>query len=239
MLIMAKRVLAFLQARMGSTRLPGKVLLKIRGRSILERAVRRLQAAAALDEVVILTTTLVEDDAIVKEARNLGVRVYRGAAHDVLKRFQDAALEFAPVIVVRATADNPLIDIGSTDRIVRAVRSTGLDYCMELDLPIGAATEAITAAALERVECEGRAPRHREHVTIYVKENPDRFRVAFLDPPDHLRRPELRITVDTPQDFLFVERLIEQIPEGSSPIPLGEYLKLAGTKPEARSLKQE
>jgi spore coat polysaccharide biosynthesis protein SpsF len=198
------------------------------GRSLLERAVRRLQAAATLDDVVILTTTLDEDDAIATEAERLGVRVHRGPVNDVLKRFHEAASKFAPSVLVRATADNPLIDIGTTDRIVRAIRASRLEYCMELDLPVGAATEAITAAALDRAEREARSPRHREHVTLYVKENPDRFRVAFLDPPDHLRRPDLRITVDTPEDFLFVEGIISQIPERFSQVPLGEYLKLVG-----------
>jgi spore coat polysaccharide biosynthesis protein SpsF len=220
---------------MGSTRLPGKVLLNIAGRSLLERAVRRLQAAATLDDVVILTTTLDEDDAIATEARRLGVQVHRGPVHDVLKRFHEAALKFAPAVLVRATADNPLIDIGTTDRIVRAIRTSRLDYCMELDLPVGAATEAITAAALDRVQREARSPHHREHVTIYVKENPDRFRVAFLDPPDNLRRPDLRITVDTPEDFLFVEGIISQIHEGFSQVSLGDYLKLLA--PGAGTLK--
>jgi spore coat polysaccharide biosynthesis protein SpsF len=219
--------MAFLQARMGSTRLPGKVLLRIQGKSILERAVWRLRASATVDEVAVLTTTREDDDAIAREALRLGVRLHRGPVNDVLKRFKQASDKFGAEIIIRATADNPLIDIGSIDRTVRGIRSSRLEYCMETDLPYGAATEAITAAALTRVDGEARYPRHREHVTLYVKDHPDRFRMAFLDPPDSLRRPDLRITVDTPQDFIFVESLIQEIPEGFEPIPLARYIECA------------
>lgn len=218
---------AFLQARMGSTRLPGKVLLRIAGRSILERAIWRLSAARTLDEVVVLTTIREEDDEIVAEADRLGVAVYRGPEHDVLRRYRDAAIRYGPDIVVRATADNPLIDIGSVDRIVRAVRASGLDYCMEADLPVGGATEAITAAALARVQDVAVDQRHREHVTLYVKEHPGEFKLALLSPPDALRRPDVRVTVDTPQDFLFVEELVRSVPESDRPVPLERYLESA------------
>lgn len=212
---------------MGSSRLPGKVLLRIAGRSILERAVLRLSAARTLDEVVVLTTLREEDDEIVQEAERLGVATYRGPEKDVLKRYRSALERFRPDLVVRATADNPLIDVGSVDRIVRAVRASRLDYCMETELPVGGATEAITAAALIRVDEEATEARHREHVTLYVKEHPRDFRMALLSPPDSLRRPDVRITVDTPGDFLFVEELILSVPESSRPVPLERYLESA------------
>lgn len=219
--------LAFLQARMRSTRLPGKVLLQIQGQSILERSIRRLRAAKTVEQVVILTTTLGEDDQIIDEALRLGAWVYRGPELDVLKRFQRAAERYLPGIIVRATGDNPLIDIGSVDRIVRAIRASNLEYCMEDGLPVGAATEAITAEALARIDRIAFDPRHREHVTLYVKEHPEEFRMALLSPPDVLRRPEIRITVDTPEDFISVEDLIERLPGGVRPLPLQAYLDKA------------
>jgi spore coat polysaccharide biosynthesis protein SpsF len=212
---------------MGSNRLPGKVLLKIGGRTILERTIWRLRAAQTVDGVVVLTTTLDDDDPIVLEAERLETPVHRGPELDVLKRFQQASRRFRPEIVIRATADNPLIDIGSIDRIVRAIHASDLEFCMENSLPVGAATEAITAAALERSDLAACDPAHREHVTLYVKENLNRFRVAYLSPPDALCRPDLRITVDTPEDFLFVEDLILAIPECGHPLPLEQYLRVA------------
>jgi spore coat polysaccharide biosynthesis protein SpsF len=216
-------VMAFLQGRMGSRRLPGKTLMKIHGRSILERAIIRLQVSPAVDAVVVLTTRRKEDDAVVDECERLGVPFYRGPEDDVLARFYEAAEIFKPEIVIRATADNPLIEIGSIERIVNALRSYGLDYCMEKDLPYGAATEAMTAAALARTHAAARDPQHREHVTIYIREHPDEFRISLLDPPDAVRRPDFRVTVDTPEDFAAVERLIGRFPETDGRRPLEDY----------------
>jgi len=217
-------VMAFLQARMGSTRLPGKVLLRIQGKSILERAIERLRAADKVHEVVVLTTTLDEDDAVCEEAARLRASVFRGSSEDVLQRFQQASEQYTPDVVVRATADNPLLDIGSVNRVVQALQSSNLDWCIETNLPVGAATEALTPEVLERLDRTVSSSRDREHVTLYIKEHPDDFRVALLVPPDFLRRPELRVTVDTMEDFIFVEDLIQKIPESDLPLPLKKYL---------------
>jgi spore coat polysaccharide biosynthesis protein SpsF len=211
---------------MGSSRLPGKVLLRIQGRSILEHAIRRLRAAQTVDEVVVLTTTLEADSQVVDEARRLGTAVFRGPELDVLKRFHMASERYRPDIVVRATADNPLIDVDSIDRIVRALQSSDLEYCIESGLPYGAATEAITAKALNRSDQEATETRHREHVTLYVKEHPELFRLAFLTPPDALRQPELRLTIDTPEDFMYMEELIQAIPDSGRVVPLEHYLRI-------------
>jgi spore coat polysaccharide biosynthesis protein SpsF len=218
--------LGFLQARMGSTRLPGKALLRIQGKSILERAADRLRAAAALHGVVILTTTRDVDDPLVAEARRFGAEVYRGPDLDVLARFRLAAEIYHPDVIVRATGDNPLIDVGSVDRIVHRLQAGQLDFCMEQDLPYGAATEAVAHEALAAADRLGHLPHHREHVTIYIKEHLEEFRTAFLDPPAALRRPEVRLTVDTPADLAFVQGIIGMIPEDRSPVPLERYLSL-------------
>jgi spore coat polysaccharide biosynthesis protein SpsF len=212
---------------MGSTRLPGKVLMPIQGKSILERAITRLKAAEELAEVAVLTTRLPEDDRVVAEALRLGAHVHRGPTLDVLTRFQEAAEKFHPEIIVRATADNPLIDIDSVTRIVRALRSGDLQWCMEEDLPYGAATEAISPGCLERLHRVAKEARDREHVTVYVKEHRDEFRTALLLPPESVCRPDLRLTVDLPEDFRFIRELIERVPENGSPVPLERYIRAA------------
>jgi spore coat polysaccharide biosynthesis protein SpsF len=224
-----KLTMAFLQARMGSKRLPGKVLMRIQGQTILERAIRRLRASPAIHEIAVLTTILPVDDAIMQEAHRLGVRVHRGSELDVLERFQEAAERFRPRIVIRATADNPLIEIGSVQRIVEALKSRNLDWCMENNLPYGAATEALTAEALAMVHHCARESRHREHVTLYIKEHPEEFYTALLDPPASLRHPGVRLTVDTPEDFQFVDWLIGKKHENAHPLPLSEYIALVLT----------
>ncbi len=220
-------IMAFLQARMGSSRLPGKVLMPIHGQTILERAIRRLRESPVVDEIAVLTTVSPLDDAIVQEAHKLGTLVHRGSEADVLERFQEAAELFHPGIIIRATADNPLIEIGSLERIVEALKSRNLDWCIEKDLPYGSATEAVTAAALEQTHLRARETRHREHVTLYIKEHPEGFRVGLLDPPAALRHPGIRLTVDTPEDFQFMNSLIGKIAEYAHPLPLTEYIALA------------
>jgi len=217
--------LAFLPVRMGSTRLPGKALLPLAGKSILERAVDRLRAASRLDGMAILTTTLDRDDVIAERALEWEIPCHRGPALDVLGRFREAAERFKPDIIVRATADNPLIDIGSIDRIVGAVEAGNLEFCMEADLPVGAATEAFTRTALEKADHSTSLSHHREHVTTYMKENPACFRIAYLSPPPVLRRPSLRLTIDTIEDFLFVESLVREVPDEGPPLPLSRYLE--------------
>ncbi len=224
-----KFVVAFLQARMGSTRLPGKALLKIQGQSILERAVRRLRAASIIHDIAVLTTTLVEDDALVNEARRLGVRIHRGPERDVLARFQEAAERFRPDVIVRATADNPLIEIGSVERIVCALLLEQADWCMEVELPYGAATEALTASALARAHQRAWEACGREHVTLYIKQHPEEFHSILLFPPQSLRHPQIRLTVDTPEDLVFMDELIRRLPEGTHPLPMIDYLTFAST----------
>jgi spore coat polysaccharide biosynthesis protein SpsF len=231
-------VMAFLQARMGSHRLPGKVLMRIHGRSVLERAILRLQASQIVDDVIVLTTRRKEDDAIVAECSRLGVSVFRGPGEDVLLRFYEASNRFQPEIIIRATADNPLIDIGSVDRVVAALRSHKWDICMEQGLPYGAATEALTAKILEKAHRIASEPRHREHVTLYLWEHPEQCNQSLLTPPDSVRHPEIRITIDTPADFQYVEQLIGLVEEGPAPLPLHVYLTKALEDKTERELRQ-
>ncbi len=231
--------MAFLQARMGSTRLPGKVLMPIQGQSILEHAIRRLRAASVVDEVAVLTTRLREDDAVAAESHRLGVRVYRGPEKDVLARFQEASEIFRPDMIIRATADNPLIEIGSIDRIVHGLCSSCADLCMEKDLPYGAATEVITAEALAAIHRLAREPHHREHVTLYIKDCPGDFCFSLLTPPEILRFPQIRITVDTLEDFSFMNELIGRLPDGVQPLPLSDYLPLALSIIQERECKAQ
>ncbi|MBN1571513.1 MAG: NTP transferase domain-containing protein [Acidobacteria bacterium] len=209
---------------MGSSRLPGKVLMPIRGYTVLERAIGRLRAAPVVDNVAVLTTRLREDDAIVEEAYRLGVVVYRGSESDVLARFYEASREFQPEVIIRATADNPLIEIGSIDRIVKALREENLDYCMERNLPYGAATEAITVGALAKVHRLAQEVPHREHVTLYIKEHPECFCTSLPAAPEAFRYPQIRLTIDTPEDFIFMDQLIRRMPETRHPLPLSDYL---------------
>ena len=194
-----------LQARYGSSRLRGKALELVGGRTILEHCLRRLMHGGA--RVVLATTTRPEDDALEAVAARLGVGVYRGDCEDVLKRFAEAATAFDLDPVIRATADNPAVDTESSGRVIAALRQTEADYIREEGLPLGAAVEGMTAAALQRAARMATDPYDREHVTPFIIKRRDLFRVTHVEAPAALRRPALRLTVDTPEDLAWVREL--------------------------------
>jgi spore coat polysaccharide biosynthesis protein SpsF len=216
--------LIVLQARMGSSRLPGKVLAPLGGRSVLAHCIDRL-TAAAVGEVIVATTTRPEDEAVVAEARAAGVDVMRGPVDDVLARFVAAVDGWTGPYVVRATADNPLVDIDGAARLLRLL-DAGADYAIEDGLPVGAAVEAMRVEVLREADALATTAYEREHVTPFIRQSPDRFAVRSAPAPFELRRPSLRLTVDTRHDLQFVRSLVDQA-GGASLVPLGQLIALA------------
>ncbi|MGD9905836.1 MAG: acylneuraminate cytidylyltransferase [Vicinamibacterales bacterium] len=202
---MSGGVAIVLQARMGSTRLPGKSLASIGGRSLVDRVVERLRARSEWP-VVIATSTLPADDLICDEARRLAVDVVRGPADDVLARYAIAVTALGLRIVVRATADNPAVDLDAPRRTVEMLERAGADYVVDRGLPVGATVEAVSAAALVRAAGLATSAHDREHVTPYVRRDP-RARALELLAPLPRRRPDLRFTVDTADDLTAMRRL--------------------------------
>ena len=216
-----------LQARYGSTRLRGKVLEPMGGRTILEQCLRRL-VQAGVARVVLATTTQSEDDALEAVAARIGVGVYRGDRDDVLGRYADAATRFGLDPVLRATADNPAVDVQCPGRIISALRATGADYIREQGLPLGAAVEGMTAEALHRAAQLATDPYDREHVTTFILKRRDLFRVTEVDAPAPLRRPSLRLTVDTREDLAWVRELFARA--GSEDPSLATLIAASGCK---------
>ena len=215
-------VAAVIQARMGSTRLPGKVMMQLGDRPVLSWSVERAGLAEAVDEVIVATSTGAEDDVIEEHARSLGVRCVRGSSDDVLDRYR-RALEVTPATtIVRITADCPFIDPGIITAGVNALdavdrpdyASTGLDgrYARGLDV------EAMRRGALEAAAAEATADDEREHVTLFIYRRPDRFTLAAVPAPEWARRPELRFTLDEPADFELISRVADGL--GATPTSL-------------------
>jgi len=208
-----------LQARMASTRLPGKVLVPLGAHTLLAHCVRRLQAAA-VGPVIVATTLRPDDDEVAAEAERLKCRVVRGPTDDVLARFMMASVACPSRWVIRATADNPALDIGSPERLLRAVVERDADYGVEEGHPFGAAVELVSADTLHRVAAVAIEPYDREHVTPYVYRHPDQFRIVRIAVPAELRRPDIRLTVDTPADLAFMRRVLDRADAGDGPAPL-------------------
>jgi spore coat polysaccharide biosynthesis protein SpsF len=226
---MGSRPGILLQARLASTRLPGKALELIQDRPLLEHCLSRL-VAAGVARVVLATTTLEEDSVLCDLATRLGVAVYRGSDTDVLARMAGAAEAFDLDPVVRATGDNPAVDIDAAGRTLAALNGLHADYVCEDGLPYGAAVEAVTREALLRAAREARDPDDREHVTTWVKRRSDLWNLAYPAPPMPLRRPDLRVTVDTPADLAYVRALFAHA--GTDQPPLRALIEAAEQKRE-------
>jgi len=223
-----------LQARMASTRLPGKALELIADRPLLEHCLRRL-LSAGVARVVLATTTLEEDTVLCDLATRLGVAVYRGSDTDVLGRMAGAAEAFDLDPVVRATGDNPGVDIDAAARSLAALNGLHADYVCEDGLPYGAAVEAVSRGALLRAARDARDSDDREHVTTWVKRHGELWNLGFPAAPVPLRRPGLRLTVDTPADLAFVRSLFARAgtdqPSLRALIEAAESLDYARGKP--------
>ena len=205
------RTVAIVQARTGSTRLPGKVMRPLLGEPLLVHVLRRVARARLVDVAAVAVPDLPQDDAIVDLGRREGWPVTRGSEMDLVSRYLDAARELDAEVVVRITSDCPLIDPGLIDDVVAALARDGADYASNTleprTYPRGLDVEAFTLAALERADREDPDPATREHATPYLRRHPELFRHARVDNPVDLSWH--RWTVDTPEDFALVERIYE------------------------------
>jgi spore coat polysaccharide biosynthesis protein SpsF len=199
-----------LQARLASTRLPGKALEMLGGVSILERCLRRLKQSRA-GQVTLATTDAPEDDALEAIAHRLRVPVYRGSTDDVVGRYVGAAVTFGFDVLVRATGDNPAVDIDAPGRVLHALEQERAEYVCEDGLPYGAGVEAVRVPALARSAAQASSRAAREHVTLHIKERPDAFRIVRLRAPAELHRPDIRVTVDTPDDLASLRRIFSAL----------------------------
>jgi spore coat polysaccharide biosynthesis protein SpsF len=204
------RTVAIIQARMGSTRLPGKVMMKIGGRPLLVYLVERISRSRTLDAIVVATTTNPRDNIIIEECERRGIPNFRGRESDVLGRYASAARACQADIIVRVTADNPFTDPDSIDRVVDALVAQSADYAIENHLPVGVTGEALTWDGLSFIDSVANTATWREHVTLYAKQNPSALTCAFLDAPAECNRPDLSFTVDTLDEYLYTRELAER-----------------------------
>ncbi len=207
-------IAAIIQARMGSARLPGKVLRPLGDRPVLGLLLDRLARSTLLTATCVATSRLSQDDAVAAWCESHGVRVFRGDEQDVLARYAGAAELLEADVVVRITGDCPLICPDVTDRVIRAFlgASPSIDYatnCLRRTYPRGLDTEVVSATALARAAAEGRSPADREHVTHYIRQHPDRFRfIGVEDVEDH---SDLRWTVDTEDDYRLLQTIVDAL----------------------------
>lgn len=230
-------IVAILQARTSSSRLPGKVLLPLAGAPMLQRQIERLRRARMIDRLVVATSDRPEDEAVADVAEAAGVASYRGSLDDVLDRFYRAAEPHRPDWVVRVTGDCPLADWDVIDACIRFTIDGGFDYgtnAVEPTWPDGLDAEVFTFAALETAWREADTPLQREHVTPFINRQAERFRIGHLRQEVDLSA--LRWTVDEPRDYRFVQRVYDTLFPGNPAFTSADILALLADRPELMSL---
>ncbi|MEV6347050.1 glycosyltransferase family protein [Actinoplanes sp. NPDC051851] len=222
--------LGIIQARMGSTRLPGKVLRRLGGRTVLDRVVRAARESGILDELVVATTVEPADDAIEAECAAIGVPCYRGPVDDVLTRFLGVLDRHEADTVLRFTADCPLLDPRLVARAYRVFEAAGVDYLttsITRTLPRGLDVEVVRAKVLRAIDGSA-IKHHRTHVTSYVYTHPTEFDVIGLTVQPDLSH--LRLTLDTEDDWRLIEAVVGHV--GDAPVSVQSIAAWLADHPE-------
>jgi len=214
-------IVAVIQARMGSTRLPGKVAFPLGNARVIQHDIRRAQSASEVDSVVVATSTKRRDDLVARLAQPEGVTVYRGDEDDVLGRVKNAAEQADADIVLRLTGDNTLVPIELMNVICERV-SSGVAHAtnkVERTFPLGMDADGFTLECLSAASRAATEPYQREHVTPYVRENPEQFEIENIDASDVYEdngslfadANDLCVTLDNPDDYELLQRVYEGI----------------------------
>lgn len=236
------KVVIISQARMTSTRLPGKVLKKVLGKPLLEYQIERLRRVKLADEIVIATTVNDTDQPVVDLCQKLDVHCYRGSEDDVLSRYYEAAREYEADVVVRVTSDCPLIDPAVVDKAINHYMENDDEYdyvsnTLQRTYPRGMDTEVFSFKALQEANHLGVLKPEREHVTLYLYNNPRQFRLGNVEYGRDCS--EHRWTVDTPEDFALIKNIIEGIYPDNTNFTLEDVLAHMVSFPDLKNLNKQ
>ena len=231
-------VTAIIQARMGSTRFPGKSLRPIAGLPLLEHIIIRLQQVPEINHILLAVPEKDSELPLVDFAHRLQVPVFQGSEEDVLGRFIKAGASVQTEQVVRVCGDNPLFDIPLLSSLIQAHLLDQADYTLPLDpVPLGSACEIIRFETLKKIGELAKSSIYREHVTTWFHNHPSSFRIKRVNAPDYLKGCNFRLTVDTEQDFQLMEELFKNIPHSpDSPLNPQLAIEYLHAHPETASL---
>jgi spore coat polysaccharide biosynthesis protein SpsF len=226
------KIAAVITARMGSTRLPRKALINLAGQPLVSHVIDRSNGSRNFlngvkrYDVVLAIPDGKKDDELEMIGKKLGLNVFRGDEDDVLSRVILAAESVGGDVVFRITGDNPLIDPGVISRTWDGFIDGDWDYAVMEDTPLGTTAEIVTIAALKKAEILSDNPELKEHPTLALYKNPDKFRMRLISPPDRWKHPEWRFTIDTEMDFRFVERIVTDLGKDATLYKIVPYLEL-------------
>lgn len=238
-----RKITAIIQARMSSTRLPGKVLMNIENKPMLYHVVKQTLASKLIDDVVIATTTYSEDDAIEKLCKQLKLKYFRGSKNDLLDRYYKCAKKFKCDIIVRITSDCPFIDPDIIDMMINKFLKNSYDYVSNnveknknkwknstCNFPQGMTVEVSSFPILEKAWKEAKKPSEREHVFPYVQFHPKLFKISNIIHKKDISY--LRCTVDRKEDLKFVQEIYKRISKQKKVIRVKDILRIANNEPD-------
>jgi spore coat polysaccharide biosynthesis protein SpsF len=230
-------ILTILQARMSSSRLPGKVLLPILGEAMLQRQLERISPARKIDHLIVATSVGREDDAVAAFCFEKRVDCFRGDLENVLDRFYQAAKNYDAQTIVRLTGDCPLADSAIIDRAITIFESGKYDYVsntVERTYPVGLDVEVFSVEALEEAWREAVLPSEKEHVTRFIYTHPEDFRIGQFKSERNLS--DLRWTVDEPADYEFVMKIYERLYPADHNFTTEDVLNLLQKEPQLKAI---
>lgn len=231
-----KSVIAIIQARMGSTRLPGKVLMELEGIPILTHIIRRLKAVSAIDNVIVATSVKKEDDAIAEFCCSNSIVCVRGSEENVLERFGKVADSYPADVYIRATGDNPMIDVQLIKDMLKFFVKNELTYSCYKDFPIGSGVEIFAHESLTSALNNADKPYEYEHVTPYMYQRMINRKVEYFTSDED--DSQLRMTVDTEEDLNFAMSVFARLYKFNPLFGIGAIKKLLITNPELKTINE-
>ncbi|MBL1224739.1 cytidylyltransferase domain-containing protein [Enterococcus sp. BWR-S5] len=203
---------AFIQARSTSTRLAGKVTMTIAGKTIIEHIYEKLNSMDVIDQVVVVTPANESNAGLINFLSKKELFVFCGDEQNVLSRYIEAGKFYQSDIIIRATGDNPLIEESLINKLIQSHIENKNDYTYCSDAPLGTSIEVVNWATLARLSEMEITEAHKEHVTLFIKDNPEQFKIGKLSAETKLTHSNVRLTVDTKEDFELMEQLGKEFP---------------------------
>lgn len=235
------KIIATIEARMTSSRLPGKVLLKAAGKPMLEHLVNRLRAVPSLNGIVLATTINKTDDELEEFSKNIGIACYRGSENDVMSRVIGAA-EFAGAdVVVEITGDCPIIDPQIVEQTIRIFKANKADYVSNAHIrsyPDGMDTQVFRLETLKRSAIMTNDLLDHEHVTLHIRNQPELFSQLHIVSPPETHWPELGLTLDEPSDYELLKKIIEYFEPTNPLFSCREVIQLLKQRPAWVAINQ-
>ena len=230
-----KKIIATIEARMTSSRLPGKVLMDLCGKPALQHIVERLKRSSYIDDVVVATTVNATDNPVVELCNSIGCSYFRGSEEDVLLRVLLAAKNAEADVLVEITGDCPLVDWRIVDEAIELFFSDSYDYAsnaLESNYPSGFEVQVFPVTVLNEVNSISNDPLDHEHVSLYIYRHPEKYRLACLKAEGKLCRPEVEVTLDTMEDYQIISRIFNSLYPKNQDFGLFDVIELLEKRPE-------